>query len=201
MTRPASSATPSGAPRSAARTPAAHSTVADAIRLAAERPPSAVTSVTRRRPHLHAERFEIAHGAAASSVEARQDARPRLDQDHARLPRVDAAEVPRQREATHLADRAGQLHAGRAAADDHECQMRRRVFGFGSRSAARTPQHATANLGRLRQRLEPGRIRFPRFVAEVRVLGAAGEQQIVVWELADVGADAALGDIDACAAP
>ena len=81
--------------------------------------------VTRElRPHLHAERFEIAHRARRQLVVERgQDARPRFDQDHARLARIDAAKIARQRVAAHLADRTRELHAGRPAADHDEREM------------------------------------------------------------------------------
>ena len=43
-----------------------------------------------------------------------------LEQEHARLARIDAAEVARQRVEGDLADGAGELDAGGAAADDDE---------------------------------------------------------------------------------
>ena len=138
------------------------------------------------RPHLHAQRFEIAHRARGQLVVERwQDARTRLDQDHARLPRIDAAEIARQRVAAHLADRTGQLHAGRAAADDDEREMATtRLDALIALRGLERFEHATADLGGLRQRLQSGRVRLPFFVTEVRVLRAAGEQQVVVWILA-----------------
>ena len=50
-------------------------------------------------------------------------------------------------------------------------------------------QHAAADLGRLLEGLEPGRVFLPLVVAEVRVLGAAGEDEIVVAQLAEVGGE------------
>ena len=100
----------------------------------------------------------------------------------------------RQRVAAHLADRAGELDTRRAAADDDEREMSAACIGVGlALGGFERLEHATADLGRLRQRLEPGRIGFPFLVTEIGMLRAAGEQQIVVAKLAAVRDDLAAG--------
>ena len=86
-TRPSRSVgRPSALPSGDACTPAAQSVVAASMRSRADLDAGGVDARDRaRRPHLHAERLEVAHGAARERLgEARQDARPGLDQDHAR---------------------------------------------------------------------------------------------------------------------
>ncbi len=114
------------------------------------------------------------------------------------MTRVDAPKIPRERIAAHLADCTCQLDAGGAAADDDERQVStplvriafffRRLEGF---------QDSPPDLGRLRQRLQPGRVLLPLLVTEVRVLSTAGEQDIVVREVAGVGDDLARVDVEA----
>ena len=133
-------------------------------------------------PDLDAEALEIAHGAARERLaEGGQDARPGLDQDDARELGIDLAEVAREREAAHLADRARELDARRPAAHDHEREQRLLALGIrfllGILEGA---QHAAADLRRLLEGLEAGRVLFPVVVAEVRVLRAAGEHEHVV---------------------
>ena len=118
---------------------------------------------------------------ASSGVEARQDARPGFDQDHARQLRVDAPEVARQREPAHLADRAGELDAGRAAADDHERQPLLAQLGIAlALGELERGQDAAADLGRLLERLEAGREALPPLLAEVGVLRAGCDDRVVV---------------------
>ena len=70
---------------------------------------------------LDAERLQpLDRPACQRLVERSQRARPRLDQDDARIGGVDAAEVALQRDACHLGHRCGKLDAGRAGADQHE---------------------------------------------------------------------------------
>ena len=80
-----------------------------------------------------------------------------------------------------LGERAGQFDAGRTAADDDERQqvpLARRVglaLGLLERQ-----QHPPPHRQRIVERLEPGRVRRPLLVAEVRVRRARREDQIVV---------------------
>ena len=92
-----------------------------------------------------------------------------------------------------LAERAGQLDAGRPAADDDEGQPRR-AAPTGSRLALGGlvgEEHAAPDLERVLDRLEPGRELRPLVVAEVRVGRAGRDDQVVVGELAVVEDDAA----------
>ena len=67
------------------------------------------------------------------------------------------AEVPRQRLARDLGERAGELDAGRTAADDDERQQRLAPGGIGfALRALERQQHAAANLERVLESLEPG---------------------------------------------
>ena len=139
-----------------ARPPTSTVAACDVLVADARRRPAS-TFVTRAvRPDLHAERFEIAHRASRELlVERRQDARPGFDQDHARLARIDAAKIARQRVAAHLADRARELHARRSAADDDEREMApSRVEVLIALRRFERFEHAAADLGGLRQRLQ-----------------------------------------------
>src|SRR5690606_21743985 len=127
----------------------------------------------------------------------RQDALSGLDEDHARLPWIDLTEIARKRIAAHLPDGTGKLDAGRPAAHDDEGQIAATLLRIAHllRSFERL-QDAPTDLGRLGQRLEPRCILLPFFMTEVRMLRAAGEQQIVVAELARIGDDLARFDVD-----
>ena len=72
-------------------------------------------------PDGHTQLLELLRAAARELFRVgAQHPRARLDQDHAGRGRVDVAEVARQRLPRDLGQRAGQLDAGRPAADDHE---------------------------------------------------------------------------------
>ena len=73
--------------------------------------------------HLHAELRQLLSGLVAQHLGiGGEQMRRALEQEHARLARIDAAEVARQRVEGDLADGAGELDAGGAAADDDEGQ-------------------------------------------------------------------------------
>ena len=70
---------------------------------------------------LDAEPLELALGRCRTPGRIRrQHAVHRLDEDDLRVRRTDRPEVTLERVARDLAERAGELDAGRAAADDHE---------------------------------------------------------------------------------
>ena len=97
--------------------------------------------------------------------------------------RVDGAEFVAQRLARDLRERARQLDAGRAAADQHERQQL--ALPRGSRlalGALEGQQHATAHLERVLERLQSRRMRLPLGVTEVRVARAGADDQEVVVE-------------------
>ena len=133
-------------------------------------------------PDLDAEFLKRALRVVRETVRiAVQDLWPRLDEQHARLARIDGAEVPRQRIARQVGDRPGQFDAGRTAADDHEGEQRlepRRVgfaLGFLERQ-----KDAAADRGGVFDRLQPGRRRLPVVMAEIAVARPRREDQRVV---------------------
>ena len=111
-----------------------------------------------------------------------QDALARLDQQHARVRGVDAAEVA-PRVARDLGDLSRHLDAGRPRAHDHERQLALtlgRVLGrLGGLERA---QDLRADVQRALERLELRRVLLPLGVAEVVVLRAAADDQRVVAE-------------------
>ena len=115
-------------------------------------------------------------------IERRQQPRPGLDQNDAGRARIDRAEIHRQRTLGEFGDGAGHLDAGRPAADDDEIQQPAALvgigFGFG---ALERQQNAAAQIGGVVDGLQARRIGCP-VVAEIGVLGAGGDHQIVERE-------------------
>jgi hypothetical protein len=115
--------------------------------------------------------------------ERRQDARAGLDEDDLRLARIDGSKVTREHEVRELGDRAGQLDAGGAAADDREREELapradiRLAFG-----AFECEEHAPPDLEGVLEVLQAGSVDLPVVVTEVRGLRADGEDQPVVGE-------------------
>jgi hypothetical protein len=84
----------------------------------------------RARAHLDAHAAEPPLGVGREpAVEGRQQARPGLDEHDARVLGIEAPEVTRQRAPRDVGQRAGQLDAGRPAADDDEGQPVRASLG------------------------------------------------------------------------
>ena len=88
-------------------------------------------------PHLDTEAAERrARGVAELRRKRRQDRVARFDQDDPRLARVDGSEFVAQRLPRNFRERAGQLDAGRTAADQDERQQfllpRRVRFALGA---------------------------------------------------------------------
>ena len=110
-----------------------------------------------------------------------------LDQDDPRVSRVDVAKITRQREAGDLGDRARHLDPGRSAADDDEGHQR---FAPGRIWLAlrlfERRQDAAADVERILQGLQTRRVGRPLVVAEVGVVRAGGEDQVVVREASPV---------------
>ena len=115
---------------------------------------------------------------------------------------IDVAEVARQREAAHLADRAGELDAGRAAADDHERQQLLAPLGIASRARRARTRSARGGGSRSPARASsgPGAKRSQSLVAEVGVLRAGRDDHVVVAELAEI-ADASRRPATSIATP
>ena len=137
-------------PSGEAATPAAQSTVRAAMRSPPSATPASSMPVTRapvRTSTPEALELRAAPSRDSSSRVRRQHARGRLEQDHARAARVDAAEVARQGVARDLGQRARQLDAGGPAADHHEGEP---AAGALSASASRS---ACSKASRTRRRI------------------------------------------------
>ena len=92
----------------------------------------------------------------------------RLDQEDPRVLRADRAEVAPQRVVRDLAERAGELDAGRAAADDDERHPRPPPLGIGlALGGLERDEDPAADLRRVVDRLEARRERRPLVVPEV----------------------------------
>ena len=160
-------------PSDDAWTPAAHSTVPASTRS----PPTCTAPVSMAvtgapLDHLHAQAARVTRLADVRSDSGKvvQNRRARLHQQDARGCGIDVVELLLQRLPRDLRERAGQLHAGRAAADDDEGQQRPLAVAIGlALGPLERQQHAPANLQGIVEGLEPGRARLPVVVAEVRV--------------------------------
>ena len=94
---------------------------------------------------------------------------------------MNRSEVFPQRAAGDLGQRAGELDAGRSAADDHEGEQPRLGRGVGfTLGGFEREQNLPPDLQRIVQRLETGRARGPFGVAEIGVRGAGRDDEVVV---------------------
>ena len=113
-----------------------------------------------------------------------QHRRPRVEQDHPRLCRVDMAECAFQRLGGQLGDLARQLHPGRTRTDDGERQQllaEDRIAGpFRQLERA---EDAPAHFERVVDRLHAGRELREMVVAEIGLAGAGRDDQAVVRRL------------------
>ena len=147
--------------------------------------PSASTPVTTEpvRTSTPSRSSDVARRVAQRARETcAQDVRAAFEQHDARRLRADAAEVLPQRLPRDLGERAGQLDAGRPAADDDERQqpaLRRR--GPVSRSAASNASSTRRRISSASSSVfRPGARARPLGMAEVRVRRAGGDDQVVV---------------------
>ena len=137
----------------------------------------------RAEDHLDAELLQLGLGPLAELLaERRQDLRRGVEQDHARLARVDRPEVALERAVGELGDLAGHLDPGRAGADDDEGQVVVDVVAsvgaeLGHLEGSEDP---AAELERVVDRLHAGRVLGEVVVAEVGLGGARGDHQRVV---------------------
>ena len=132
--------------------------------------------------HVHAQPAQRSLGLVREAFrEGREHTRPGLDEDDFGLARVDGAKVADQHGSRDVGERARELHAGGAAADDHEGHegSARRVVRLVLRPLE-CQEHAPPDLERVLERLQRRRIPLPVLVAEVRIADARGEDQIVV---------------------
>ncbi len=81
--------------------------------------------------NLDADVLELALGAGGKIArQVHQDAVGRLDEDDADLGRVDLAEIVAHDETAQFLAGAGELHAGRSAADDDDGHQLLQLFGI-----------------------------------------------------------------------
>ena len=140
-------------------------------------------------PHFDTQSSQgLAGGIAQLLRERRQDRWSSLDKDDARGTRVDGSEFVAKRLPRDLRERAGQLDAGWAAADQRERQQLppARRIGFAFRALERQ-QHAAADLERIFKRLQSWRVGLPLGVTEIGVARAGRDDQIVVVDAVAVG--------------
>src|SRR5205814_1953799 len=110
-----------------------------------------------------------------------EDVRASLQQDDARRLGPNAAEILDERLPGDLGERAGELDAGWAAADDDERQQPPLPIRIGlALRGLERKEDAAPHLQRVVERLQAGRARLPLRMAEVRVRGARREHEIVV---------------------
>ena len=93
-----------------------------------------------------------------------------FENENARRLRTYVAEILPERLPSDFGERAGQLHAGRAAADNDEGEQTLlfRGIGLAFRGLERE-QHAPPHLDRIVERLEPRRVGGPFGVSEIRM--------------------------------
>ena len=112
---------------------------------------------------------------------ARQDSRAGLDENDASLARIDVPEVVDEDLSGDLGDGAGELDAGRAAAHDREGQQSASALEIGLPvGLLEGEKNAAADLERVLEALQPGRVGLPGLVSEVGVPGAGGDHETVV---------------------
>ena len=128
---------------------------------------------------------------------AREQSRAGLDEVNLGRLRADTPELPAQRVPGYLDHAPGELDAGRAAADDREAQpvgARHRIgLELGTLERGENPP---AQVERVLERLEAGRVACPVVVAEVAVRGAARDDKKVVLEALAACLDRARDHID-----
>ena len=131
------------------------------------------------KPDVDAELLELPRGARGEfRPEHRQHRVERVDEHDAGLAGVDGAELLDQRAVRELGDLAGELDARGARADDDEGQPfgAGRLVGlqFGELERGQDP---AADLERVVDRLQAGRVRLEGVVAEVGGGRAGGDDQ------------------------
>ena len=133
-------------------------------------------------PHLDAEPLELPPRRVGQGLRVPgKHARGGLEQEHPRALGVDVAEVVRERVPRDLGDRAGELDAGRAAADDDEREQRPLLLRIAlALGRLERDQDPPPDLERVLDALEAGRDRRPLVVPEVRVRRAGREDEEVV---------------------
>ena len=164
------------------RTPAAQTTVLLSISWSPSMTPEALQSVTAvlsstSTPSIRASRWLPREPFGERGEEPRTG----LHEDDARGACLDIAEVGRQRLAGELGKRAGDLHAGRPAADDHEREQAsalvRAHLGF---RLLEGHENSAPEVGGVLDLLDALRVGLPFVMAEVGVTGAGSDDELVV---------------------
>jgi hypothetical protein len=138
-------------------------------------------------PHCHAEPLELRPRLLRQIRRiGRKDALASFHEHYSRIARIEATEFAAQGMPRDLGERPRELDAGRAGADHHEGEPRCALDGVGlALRALEREQDPGADVERIFQRFQSGRVRRPGVVAEIAVHRAGGDDQIVVR---DVGA-------------
>ena len=170
-----STGAPSILPSGEACTPAAHSVTAASIRpcrSSPSPPPSPAQSRHLRiRVHLHAQLLQSASAFAERSAGYAASTRGEPSSSSTRdLGRIDVPEIVLHIELRNVADRPGQLHARRPAANHHKIQRRMpAMLHHLPLGQLKGQQHPPPNLGGVLNRLQPRRKRRPLLIAKVGV--------------------------------
>ena len=113
-----------------------------------------------------------------------------LKDQNLRHRRIDMTKIVRHIKPRNVADRAGQLHTRRAAANNDKVQSRMRSsLHHLPLGQLKSEQNPAANLGRVLDSLQPGSKLRPVVPAKVRVRRARRENQVVVLQLARRSSD------------
>src|SRR4051812_16220050 len=125
-------------------------------------------------------------------AESGQDLLAAVEQPHLGTGGVDVLEVHREHTVSELGDLAGDLDAGRSAADDHKAEPGLSPLGILSEGRhLERPEDPRPQLERVVDGLHARRPAGELVVAEVRLSGTRGDDQAVVrdFELSPIGAE------------
>jgi len=139
-------------------------------------------------PDLDAQTGQFRRGIGGERLrEGRQDARPGLDDDHPGGRRIDFAELARQTVPGEFGDGTGQFHAGRPTTHDDEAHEGGPLGGIDRiLGPLEGDQQAMADVGRVLEPLQARRVGRPVVAAEVAVLRARREDEVIVGQAAVV---------------
>ena len=143
---------------------------------------------TPRGSHFNAQPLKIPHRLRGLRFrKGRKDPWAGFDEEHPCRFGINGPEVSGQREPAHLADGPRQFDACRPAANDHEGQLLPPLIRIGrTLCVLKCSQHTATDFGRLFESLESGSKLLPVVVAEIRVRGAASENEIVEGKRSDI---------------
>ena len=129
--------------------------------------------------------------------EVHQDARAGLDEDDPGRLGIEPAKIAGQRPPGDLRQRAGQLDAGRTAADHHERRPGPLGLGVGLQlGRLEGAQNAPPDVQRVAHCLQSRRVRRPLVVSEIGVRHPGRDDEVVVVEVTVLEQDALLFHLD-----